>query len=84
MDRPKMLSLLRAGHDEITLLRRQIAALEPKAHAYDTIAQMAALTKHPSSQGYGEDVAWRMKAAVEALVAEREAEKAPLDQGSGQ
>ena len=76
LDRPETMSLLRGAHDEILMLRRQIAELSPKAHAYDTIAQLARLSEKDQSRTYGEDMAWRLKNAVEVLTAEREAEKA--------
>jgi len=74
LDRPETLSLLRMAHDEVLTLRRQVADLAPKAHAYDTLAAFARLKDEPS-QGYGVDVAWRLKEVVEKLVAEREAER---------
>lgn len=76
MDRPELISMLRMAHDEIVVLRRTIERLEPKANAYDTIAQFARLSIHPENQGYGEDVAWRLKQAVEELIKERDAENA--------
>ena len=75
MERPEILTLLRMGHDEIIRLRRRVEELGPKAEAYDTIAQIARLSIQREPQGYGEDPAWRLKQAVEKLVAEREAEK---------
>jgi hypothetical protein len=81
MERPEIISLLRRAHDELITLRRQVAALEPKAHAYDTIAQLARLSHHPESQGYSEDVAWRLKQAVDTLVAERAAEREESNDG---
>ena len=74
MDRPETISLLRMGHDEIVTLRRRIAAMEPKAHAYDTIAILARQSEVRVDQGYGVDVAWRLENAVNELIAEREAE----------
>lgn len=75
MDRPETLNLLRSAHDEIMTLRRKVADLEPRAHAYDTIAINARLTVAPQG-GYAQvDVAWQLKEAVEKLVAEREAER---------
>lgn len=76
MDLPETIQLLRISHDEIVRLRAQVAALEPRAHAYDTIALLARQADHPPQQGYGEDPLWRVKQAVEALEAEREAERA--------
>ena len=76
IERPEIIQVLRHAHDEVVTLRRRIAELEPKAMAYDTIAQIAALSIHPSNQGYSVDVAWRLKEIVEKLVAERNAERA--------
>lgn len=80
MDRPEIISVLRQGHDEIVMLRRRIAELEPKARAYDTIERIAALSDHTPPQGYGIDAAWRIKSAVDELVAEREVERANTDE----
>ena len=74
MDRPETISLLRMGHDEIVTLRRRIAAMEPKAHAYDTIAILARQSEVRVEQGYGVDVAGRLENAGTALSGEREAE----------
>lgn len=71
IERPEIISALRFAHDEIVRLRRQIAVLEPKAHAYDTIAQVARLSIQNANIGYGEDPAWRVKQVIDALVAER-------------
>ena len=75
MDRTETLSLLRAAHDEVVTLRRRVTELEPRAHAYDTLAIIARLSVHPENQGYGVGVAWRLKQAVEEIEAEREAER---------
>lgn len=74
VERPDILRALRMGHDEIVTLRRRVAELEPKAHAYETISQIARLTVTERSQGYGEDAAWRIKQLVEQIEAERDAE----------
>ena len=75
MDRPETLSLLRTAHDEIMTLRRQVAELAPKAHAYETIAIVARQSVHPEQSGYGVDAAWRLRDAIEKLEAEREEER---------
>jgi hypothetical protein len=71
MDLPETISLLRHAHDEVVTLRRRVADLEPKAHAYDTMAIIARQSVRPESQAYGIDVVWRLKEAVEKLDAER-------------
>lgn len=75
VERPEIINALRVAHDEIINLRRELAEVRPKAHAYDTIAQLAQLSVHREPQGYGEDAAWRVKQMVERLIAEREAER---------
>lgn len=75
VERPEIITALRIAHDEIVALRRRIADLEPRAHAYDTIAQIAHISRKPVTQGYGEDPAWRVKQIVDRLVAERQAER---------
>jgi hypothetical protein len=75
MDRPETISLLRTAHDEVIRLRREIASLTPKAEAYDTIAILARQSQTHSERGYGVDVAWKLEAAVNELIAEREAER---------
>lgn len=44
---------------EIKGLRARIEYLEPKAHAYDVLSAVVGLLPKPS-QGYGEDLAWRL------------------------
>jgi hypothetical protein len=56
---------LRMGHDEIVRLRRRLDEVEPKAHAYDTIAQVARLTMPPNASGFCEDPAWLIRSIVE-------------------
>lgn len=80
MDRPEMISLLQQSHNEIVGLRREIAELAPKAHAYDTIAAVTRMKPAPE-QGYTVDLAWRLAKAVEELHAEREAERVPAEDG---
>ena len=62
---PELKQLLRMAHDEIISLRARLAYAEPKAEAYDTIAQIASLSKKEENRGYSVDVAWRIKEAVE-------------------
>lgn len=65
IDTGELNQTLICAHDEITSLRRRLAEVEPKAHAYDTLAQIARLTIHQEPQGYGVDVAWRIKSLLE-------------------
>lgn len=75
MDRPETINLFRMAHDEVVTLRRKVAALEPRAHAYDTIAILARQAEVRTESGYSVDVAWKLESAVNELTAEREAEK---------
>lgn len=80
IEKPEIIQVLRHAHDEIIRLRRKIEALEPRAHAYDTIAQIAAISRHDVKVGYGEDPTWRIKKMVDDLVAERMAQKDQADE----
>ena len=54
--------------EEIESLRRINAILQPKAEAYDAIVViLGMLPKQP--QGYGEDLAWRLRKEASALTA---------------
>ena len=55
-----------AAANEIEQLRTRIAALEPKAHAYDTLAQVLGLLPR-QSQGYGVDMAWQLRKRAKEL-----------------
>ena len=73
MDRPEVIRALKLGHDTIVNLRREVAELRPKAHAYDTIAQMTRLSEHPNSS-YGEvDPVWTIRSLLEKLDGENDA-----------
>ena len=72
-DRIEMIRVLRQAHDEIVTQRRRLAEVEPKAHAYDTLAIAMRLAEPVSQQGYSIDVAWLVKEAVEKLQAEQAA-----------
>lgn len=45
---------------EIESLRAQIASLQPKAHAYDTVTQILGLLPQ-NSRGYSEDIAHKLR-----------------------
>jgi hypothetical protein len=64
-DREAKEMMLRSIH-EIEDLRRQRAALAPQAEAYRVIAQIMTYLPQPS-QGYGEDLVWRLKKRIEEL-----------------
>lgn len=51
---------------EIEMLRRANAEFAPKAHAYDAITQILGLIPGPS-QGYAEDIVWRLRKQIEEL-----------------
>lgn len=68
------LSNYRAAHDEIVRLRRRLSELEPQVRVLNILER--ALFGAPRSEGYGEDIAWRLAREVERLVASREKEAA--------
>lgn len=55
-----------AAAREIEGLRAQIATLTPKAHAYDNLSIVLRLLPQ-QSQGYGEDMAWKLRKRAEEL-----------------
>ena len=52
--------------EEIRQLRRINAELAPKADAYDSLRTVLNLIPQPS-QGYGEDLVWKLEKEIEAL-----------------
>jgi hypothetical protein len=46
------------------MLRAQIAALQPRADAYDNIATLLRVAVPRQSQGAGEDLAWRLDRTI--------------------
>lgn len=75
MERGETLATLRNAHDEMIQLRRRIVELEPKAHAYDTLAATVRLNVREEGGYASVDAAWRLKLAIDELVAEREVER---------
>ncbi len=69
MDKPELIQLLRIAHDEILQQRRRIDELEPKAHAYDTVAAAVRLNVREDGGYAGVDTAWRIAKAIEELQA---------------
>lgn len=75
------IEMMRRSSDEIKGLRARIAALEPKAHAYDMISAILGLLPQPS-RGYGEDVAWMLDKRIRELKeAQAKPEEAPKAEG---
>jgi hypothetical protein len=62
---PEIFQLLTAAHDEIIRLRHQISALEPRAHAYDTIAKFSRLMPPEEVGGQAPDIAYVIRRAIE-------------------
>lgn len=58
--------VFKAGADEIECLRRQILILQAKAEVID-VFKMALSGKRPEPQGYGEDIAWKLRKAASAI-----------------
>lgn len=66
IDAGELNQALITAHDEIISLRARLADAEPKAHAYETIAQLSRLTVNREQRGYaGLDIAWRIKGLLE-------------------
>lgn len=61
---------------EMETQRATISRLQPKADAYDNMAVILQLLPQPS-QGYGEDLVWQLKKAIEELQPKPPVEPAP-------
>lgn len=61
--------------EEISMLRSQVAALQPRADAYDSIERILRLIPQPA-QGYGEDIVWRLRKQIEELQPKNEVAEA--------
>lgn len=59
-------AMAEAAAREIDNLRAQIAALEPKAHAYDSLSTVLGLLPQ-QSRGYGENMAHKLRRCAEDL-----------------
>lgn len=66
-DRDAMQMMMRC-RDEIRQQRSIIEALTPKAQAWDQLCKVLDLLPQPS-QGYGEDLVWRLDKAIEEIKA---------------
>lgn len=53
--------------EEIKTLRAQIANLQPRADAYDNMATLLRVAVPRQSQGYGEDLAWKLDRTIEDM-----------------
>ena len=62
--------------EEIRQLRRINAELAPKADAYDSLRQVLNLLPQPS-QGYAEDLVWRLEKEIAEMQANKVAETEP-------
>ena len=73
----ELISLLRHAHDEVVMLRRERDRLAPYERVL-TIMERA-LFGPQQSQGYGEDVAWRIQKALDLLIKERDESRGQKD-----
>ncbi len=68
MDNKEAIEMMNRCMGEITSLRIINSELRPKADAYDNLAIVLNLLPK-ASQGYGEDLVWRLKKKIEELQA---------------
>lgn len=78
MNDKEAIEMMRRSSAEIKSLRSRISALEPKAHAYDSLAAVIRMFPQPA-QGYGEDIAWRLDKRISELEAEHAANSVDPD-----
>jgi hypothetical protein len=76
---PEITQLLTLAHDEIIRLRQQVAALEPRAHAYDTIAKFSRLMPREEVGGHAPDIAYAIRRVVEGERHQQEETRRRLD-----
>lgn len=67
MNDQEAIQMMKRASGEIKSLRAQIAALAPKADAYDSLKAVIGLLPRPS-QGYGEDIAWMLDKRIEEIL----------------
>lgn len=63
MNRTDTIQMMARCKNEIQMQRTAIAALSPKAEAYDLIKQILGLLPK-QSQGYGEDMVYKLERAI--------------------
>ncbi len=66
MSNQEAIQMMQRCTEEIRQLRNRVAALEPKAAAYDDLSTVLRLLPKPS-QGYGEDLVWTLQKRIEEL-----------------
>jgi hypothetical protein len=65
MNQNAQIQMMERCVEEIRMLRMRIDDLAPKAHAYDTLGNLVRLLSPKESQGYGEDILWRLQKTIE-------------------
>lgn len=65
--------------DEIETQRMIVSRLAPQAEAYELIRDIARAIIPRQSQGYGEDLIWRLKKKIEELQPKPEASNAKAE-----
>lgn len=63
--------------EEITALRAQVAALAPKADAYDTLRSVVRLATPPDPRCMSEDIVWRLKRQIDSLKESKAVDPSP-------
>ena len=66
MDDREAREMMQRCIEELRQLRKQVEVLQPQAEAYQAIVQILGLLPRPS-QGYGEDLVWRLQKRLEEM-----------------
>lgn len=66
MEDKEAIEMMERCIDEIQTQRRIVDHLSPKAEAYEVIRDIVRMTPK-ASQGYGEDLVWRLKKKIAEL-----------------
>ncbi len=84
MPEQEQIEMMRRCSAEIKELRARIASLEPKAHAYDTLATVVRNLAPGSPQSYAEDLAWRLDKRVAEIETLRKLDEAGQENNGGE
>jgi hypothetical protein len=67
MDDKEAMDMMHRCVDELTTNRKTIEYLSVRAEAYEVIRDVVRMASPKSSQGYSEDLVWRLKKKIEEL-----------------
>lgn len=76
MEDKEAIQMMQRCIDEIKTQRRIVEHLSPRAEAYEVIRDIVRMSPK-TTQGYGEDLVWRLEAKVRELESKEHADAKP-------